>query len=204
MKKNNWTQFVLPLLISSAVFFLSIAALKWNIAIASALSVCLYIGLSFLSIPVFRLRGADGRLIKNAEGIISLLEEGERNLLSVKAIIDQSKDSQIKEKAQTVYAEGGKIIGYIRKNPHKAAIARRFFNYYLSKANEILTKYKDISSVEIETERLTALRAKTEIALETISKGMVLQFSRLISSEVIDIEADINLLESTIKMEDAP
>jgi hypothetical protein len=32
---------------------------------------------------------------------------------------------------------------------------------------------------------------------------MTLQFSRLISSEVIDIEADVKLLESTLKMEDS-
>jgi 5-bromo-4-chloroindolyl phosphate hydrolysis protein len=158
--------------------------------------------LSFLLTPAFKPAGVDIEHIKNGEEIMMLLEEGEKDLVSIKTIIDKSKDGQIKIKAQNVYQEGGKIIGYIKKNPAKAVMARRFFNYYLDKADEILTKYHNLIFAEIETDRLLSLKEKTLSALEAILKGMNLQFSKLISSEVIDIEADIKLLESTVKMED--
>jgi hypothetical protein len=82
-------------------------------------------------------------------------------------------------------------------------MARRFFHYYLDKAEEILKRYHDLISAEIETDRLRSLKEKTLSALDSISKGMALQFSKLISSEVMDIEADIKLLENTVRMEDS-
>jgi 5-bromo-4-chloroindolyl phosphate hydrolysis protein len=192
----------IPLLTALALFAFSFTVLQWPILAAALLALGCYGGLSFL-VPVSRLTGVDIEDTKNGKEIISLLEEGEKDLFSIKATIDKLKDPQIKAKAQGVYREGGKIIGYIKKNPAKAVMARRFFNYYLDKADELLKKYNDLISVEIETDHLRSLKEKTLSALGSISKGMVLQFSKLISSDVIDIEADIKLLENTIRMEDS-
>jgi 5-bromo-4-chloroindolyl phosphate hydrolysis protein len=203
MKKDNWLYVIVPFLISVIVFSLSLVILKWSLAAAAVLSLGCYAGLSFLFTPIFKIGGVNIEHMKNSEEILTLMEEGEKDLSSIKTVIDTSKDPQIKIKAQSVYREGAKIIEYIKKNPAKAVMARRFFNYYLDRANEILKKYSNLLSAGIETDRLKSLKEKTFSALESISKGMVLQFSRLISSEVIDIEADIKLLESTIRMEDS-
>jgi 5-bromo-4-chloroindolyl phosphate hydrolysis protein len=203
VKKDNWVQVVISLLIAVVVFVITFIILQWTLVIAALLSLGCYAGLSFLLTPAFRIGGVNIEHIKNSEEIMALLEEGERDLASIKTIIDTSKDPQIRTRAQDIYREGGKIIEYIKKNPARAVMARRFFNYYLDKAEEILKKYQNLISAGIETDRLSALKEKTLSALESISKGMVLQFSKLISSEVIDIEADIKLLESTIRMEDS-
>jgi 5-bromo-4-chloroindolyl phosphate hydrolysis protein len=202
MKKGNPVYIIIPLVISIAVFGILIIIFHWSLFVAALIAAGLYLGLSFLLTPVFKLGGVNIDSVKNKEEIIALLEEGERDLSSIKEISDKSKDHQIREKALAVYREGGKIIEFIKKNPHKATLARRFFNYYLDKANDILTKYDNLITVDIETEHLTALKTKTINALKSISRGMNLQFSKLISSEVIDIEADIKLLENTIKTED--
>jgi 5-bromo-4-chloroindolyl phosphate hydrolysis protein len=203
VKKDNWVHVVIPLAIAIVVFAASLIMLQWTLIAAALLSIGCYAGLAFLFTPVLRLSGVNIGHIKNSEEIIALLEEGEKDLHSIKTTIDTSKDPEIKTKARNVYREGGKIIEYIKRNPAKAVMARRFFNYYLDKADEILRKYHDLTSVDIETVRLGALKEKTLSALEAILRGMVVQFSRLISSEVIDIEADIKLLESTIRMEDS-
>jgi hypothetical protein len=203
VKKEDLFRVAVSLSIAIAVFVVMAIVFQWSLAFAAILSVCFYVGLSFLLAPVFKLGGVNIDTIKNGQEIMALVEEGEKNLNSVKTTGDKSKNPRIKEKAHAVYREGQKIITFVKKNPHKAMLARRFFNYYLDKANEILSKYSNLSAVEIETERLTALREKTINVLESITKGMVSQFSRLISSEVIDIEADIKLLETTIKMEDS-
>jgi 5-bromo-4-chloroindolyl phosphate hydrolysis protein len=203
VKKDNWAYVVFPLLIGIAVFIITLIVLQWTIIIAAPLSIGSYVSLSFLLSPVSKIAGVNIEAIKNNGEIMTLLEEGEKDLSSIKTIIDTSKDPRIRTKAQHVYREGEKIIGYIKKNPARAVMARRFFNYYLDKAEEILKKYQQLISAGIETERLSSLKEKTLSALETVSRGMVLQFSKLISSEVIDIEADIKLLESTVRMEDS-
>jgi 5-bromo-4-chloroindolyl phosphate hydrolysis protein len=203
MNKNAWVYIAVSLVLALGVFAVSLSVLRWTLAAAALLSLGCYAGLSFLLTPVLRLAGVNIEHMKNSKEIITLLEEGEKDLASIKAISDKSKDPRIKAKAQNVCREGGKIIGYIKKNPAKAAMARRFFNYYLDKADEILKKYNNLVSAEIETARLASLKEKTLSALESILRGMVLQFSRLISSELIDIEADIKLLESTVRMEDS-
>ncbi|MDR1625151.1 MAG: 5-bromo-4-chloroindolyl phosphate hydrolysis family protein [Spirochaetia bacterium] len=203
MKKTTWVQAVIPLLISLAVFGITLTMLRWGFGMAALISLGCYVGLGFLLAPVFRIGGVHIGHIKNSGEILALLEEGEKDLASIKTIMAASNDQAIKIKARGVCLEGGRIIEYIKKNPAKAVMARRFFHYYLGKAEEILKKYHDLISAGIETARLKALKEKTLSALESISKGMVLQFSKLISSEVIDIEADIKLLESTVRMEDS-
>jgi 5-bromo-4-chloroindolyl phosphate hydrolysis protein len=203
VKKDNWVQVVIPLLISVVVFCMMFILLKWTLSMAAPLSLGCYMGLSFLFTPVSRIGGVNIEHIKNSEEIMTLLEEGEKDLALIKTMMETAKDPQIRVRAQNVYREGDTIIDYIKKNPAKAVLARRFFNYYLDKAGEILKRYQDLISAGIETDHLNSLKEKTLSALEAISKGMVLQFSKLISSEVIDIEADIKLLESTVRMEDS-
>jgi hypothetical protein len=203
VKKDNWLPVVIPLVISLAVFIISSVVLQWTAGTGALLALGCYVSLSLLLTPVFRIGGVNLEGVKNSEEIVMLLEEGEKDLDSIKRMMDASKDPEIRAKAQGVYREGGRIVDYIKKNPAKAVMARRFFNYYLDKAEEILKKYHDLMSAGIETDRLRALKDKTLSALESIARGMVLQFSKLISSEVIDIEADIKLLESTVRMEDS-
>jgi 5-bromo-4-chloroindolyl phosphate hydrolysis protein len=203
VKKDNWVSVALPLLIAVVVFALSIIISQWAFVIAVVLALCSYAGLSFLFTPIVRLGGLNIEHIKNREEILTLLEEGEKDLASIKTIIETSKDPKIKTRARNVYREGSKIVEYIKKNPAKVVMARRFFNYYLDKANEILTKYHNVISTEIETDHLGPLTEKTLSGMEAILKGMNLQFSRLISSEVIDVEAEVKLLESTVRMEDS-
>jgi 5-bromo-4-chloroindolyl phosphate hydrolysis protein len=203
VKKENLLYTIVPLLIAIFLFFAAIIILKWTLVIAAVLSIGCYAGFCFLFTPVLKLAGVNIEHIKNSGEIMTLLEEGEKDLASIKKIIDKSPDPAIKTKARMVYRKSTNIIEYIKKNPAKAVMARRFFNYYLDKADEILKKYHDLISAEIETERLVSLKEKTLDVLESILKGMDSQFSKLISSEVIDIEADIKLLESTIKMEDS-
>jgi hypothetical protein len=202
VKKNDWVGVIIPLLFAILVFGAALVIAHWSLGMAALLSLGSYAGLIFLFTPILRIGGINIEHIKNSEEIMALLEEGEKDLSSIKTIMETSTDTQIKVNAQNVYREGGKIIEYIKKNPARAVMARRFFNYYLDKAEEILKKYQNLISAGIKTERLMSLKEKTLAALEAISKGMVLQFSKLISSEVIDIEADIKLLESTIRMED--
>jgi hypothetical protein len=201
VKKDNLI-LVVPLLIAVAVFAAALVVLQWDLAAAALLSVGSYMGLGFLLSPVLKIGGINIERIKNSAQIMAILEEGERDMASIKMMTERSEDPQIRAKAQGVYREGGKIIEYIKKNPAKAVLARRFFSYYLDKAEDILKKYQNLTSAGIETDHLKSLKDKTVSALESIVKGMVLQFSKLISSEVIDIEADIKLLESTVRMED--
>jgi 5-bromo-4-chloroindolyl phosphate hydrolysis protein len=206
VKKNNWVPVLIPLLIALAVFACALAVLHWAFAAAALAALGFYGGLSFFLSPAFFQTGVNVhknvQTMKNRDEIMALLEEGDQDLASIKKIIDKSKDPRIKTKALAVYREGGKITGYVKKNPAKALLARRFFSYYLDRANEMLKRYDDLVSFEVETERLAALKEKTLSVLDTIQRGMVLQFSKLISSEVIDIEAEIRLLESTFRMED--
>jgi 5-bromo-4-chloroindolyl phosphate hydrolysis protein len=165
VKKDNWVYIIVPLLIAVVVFAVSLGVLQWTIVIAAVLALCSYVGLSFLFSPVLRLAGVNIEHMKNSEEIMTLLDEGEKDLSSIKKIIDTSKDIRIKTGALNVYREGSKIIEYIKKNPAKAVMARRFFNYYLDKANEILTKYHNITSAGIETGDVESLNERTVSAM---------------------------------------
>ncbi|MDR1971623.1 MAG: hypothetical protein LBQ46_06845, partial [Treponema sp.] len=78
MKKINPVYVIILLLVSVAVFAAAMLVLKWNIFISAILAVGLYLGLSFLATPVFKLGGVNIDSFKNKDEILALLEEGER------------------------------------------------------------------------------------------------------------------------------
>jgi hypothetical protein len=144
MKKNKQPLTVAALASALSVFALLLFVLQWNVIIAALLSLGSYLGLSFLLAPPYKPSAAAPGELKNGREILDLLDAGERDLASIALIADSSQDRQIQAKAREVCREGGKIVEYIKKNPHKAVMARRFFNYYLDKANE-----KDIGLFDI-------------------------------------------------------
>jgi uncharacterized membrane protein len=84
MKKDNLVQIIIPLLIATAVFIFAFLILKWALVIAAFLSIGMYIGLGFLLTPVLKIGGVNIEHMKNSAEIMALLEEGERDLASIK------------------------------------------------------------------------------------------------------------------------
>ena len=87
------------------------------------------------------------------------------------------------------------------ENPDKIKLARRFFTYYLDTAAKLLTRYVDFQETELHSGEVADILQKTAEALPVLNSAFEKQFAHLMQGELLDIEADIELLKSTLKME---
>lgn len=129
------------------------------------------------------------------------LQEASAHLRNIDSVLRQVQSPDIRTRGRRVYETGNRIIEYVTKYPEKISIARRFFNYYLETASSILVKYLDIQKTRIQTTEIRQLGERTAQALEILETAFEKQFGKLMVDEIMDIESDINLLETTLRME---
>jgi len=129
------------------------------------------------------------------------LQEASAHLRNIDSVLRQVQSPDIRTRGRRVYETGNRIIEYVTKYPEKISIARRFFNYYLETASSILVKYLDIQKTRIQTTEIRQLGERTAQSLEILETAFEKQFGKLMVDEIMDIESDINLLETPLRME---
>ena len=107
----------------------------------------------------------------------------------------------MRQDAQILYATGVRILAYLKENPDKIKLARRFFTYYLDTAAKLLARYVDFQNTGLHSPEVADILQKTAEALPVLNSAFEKQFTHLMQGELLDVEADIELLKSTLKME---
>lgn len=130
-----------------------------------------------------------------------LMKKADADMGSILHVAKRVKSREVSANAMALYQLGEKIMVYLRRNPHKITKARRFFNYYLETARDILAKYFEFELTGIKAQAVDDIEVKTTGALKTLEEAFEKEYVRLASNEMMDIEADIDLLEKTTKSE---
>lgn len=188
-------------LISCAVFLLLFLAAGWNLAAAALLCILLYFGLGLLLKPRKKIGGIDVEKIQGGEGLQKLLEEARKDLKQISRAAREITNIKAKEDAEALETGGRRILSYLEENPEKISMARRFFTYYLDTAAGLLERYTQLQETGLRTPEVTEALRKTAGTFPVLNEVFEKQFTRLMEGELMDVEAEISLLENTLKME---
>ena len=188
-------------LISCAVFLLLFLAAGWNLAAAALLCILLYFGLGLLLKPRKKIGGIDVEKIQGGEELQKLLEEARNDLKQISRAAREITNIKAKEDAEALEAGGRRILSYLEENPEKISMARRFFTYYLDTAAGLLERYTQLQETGLRTPEVTEALRKTAGTFPVLNEVFEKQFTRLMEGELMDVEAEISLLENTLKME---
>ncbi len=131
------------------------------------------------------------------EELAGLMKQAEADMDQVLFVAKHVKSKDIADNAMALYHLGEKIMEYLRRNPHKITKARRFFGYYLDTARDILGKYYEFEITGIKAQEVDNIETKTASALITLQDAFKKQYIQLATNELVDIEADIDLLQKT-------
>lgn len=187
-------------LISCAVFLLLFLAAGWNLAAAALLCILLYFGLGLILKPRKKIGGIDVEKIQGGEELQKLLEEARKDL-KISRAAREITNIKAKEDAEALEAGGRRILSYLEENPEKISMARRFFTYYLDTAAGLLERYTQLQETGLRTPEVTEALRKTAGTFPVLNEVFEKQFTRLMEGELMDVEAEISLLENTLKME---
>ena len=143
----------------------------------------------------------DVESLPGGEEIQKLLDDAQADLGDIDQAVKAIADPAVQQDAQALYATGTGILAYLNENPDKIKLARRFFTYYLDTAAKLLARYVDFQNTGLHSEEVTEILCKTAESLPVLNKAFEKQFTHLMQGELLDVEADIELLKSTLKME---
>ena len=90
--------------------------------------------------PNQKIAGISIEFIPEEEEIRKLLEDAQADFIEIDSAIKSISDSSVKVDAQTLYDTGKRILLYLKENPTKINLARRFFTYYLDTAAKLLRR----------------------------------------------------------------
>lgn len=107
-------------------------------------------------------------------------------------------DSEISDLADKIQAICSQMLASADEQPDKAAMLRRFLNYYLPTSLKLLSclrtvRQRGVSKVEVDKVRTDALHG-----LDMIVTACQKQLDNLYRDEILDVSADIDVLEQML------
>ena len=93
------------------------------------------------------------------------------------------------------------ILKYLTDNPEKIPSARRYIDYYQETAASVLENYVELQDARLLTDESEKIFQNTAEAVVTLKDAFQMQFQKLMQNELMDMEADLNLLKQTLRSE---
>ena len=194
-------QGIMATLFSVAAFLGLYLGLSWPILIAAALSIGVYAGVYLITRPKLKIGNIWLDSLKDGEEMRQLFLEAKDDVVAIGNAGKKVSNETIKQQSAQLYDTSNRILDYLEKNPNSISDARRFLNYYLNTARDILEKYLAFQKTDIKTDEIQKVTASTERAMTILNQAFNTQFTHLMENDIMDIEADIKLLETNLKME---
>lgn len=204
MKKDNFTEMVISIVsaIAAGILFLVLLfLLHWNFMMDVLLAIGLYVALLFLLRPRKKIGRVYLEGIPDGEELKKSLEDAKEDFRTIETCKGKIKDPGVKTQVLKLNQTAGRIIGFLEENPEKIRLARQFINYYQDTASSLLQKYVKLQDTSLGTEEVQKLKEETTEAVKMLNTVFESQFQKLLRNEMMDMSAEIKLLQQTAKME---
>ena len=125
-------------------------------------------------------------------------DETERILREIREVNDAIPNPELTRQIDRIGELTAKILRQQKENPEKASELRSFMNYYLPKTLEILNQYARLDAQGVEGENIAEAKTRIEGMMEKLVEGYERQLDRLFADDVVDISADISVMEQML------
>ena len=187
--------------LAACLFLFLFLGLHWNLLFCVLLGVGSYFGFYFLFKPSRKLAGIRMESLDDEKGLEKLLTDAREDMNAIDAACKAIQKPEVLKDARALQDTGLRILDYLGKNPRKIKLARRFFTYYLDTAAKLLSRYVEFQNTGLSSPEVLGILEKTADALPVLNNAFEKQFTHLMEGELLDVEADLALLENMRKME---
>ena len=130
------------------------------------------------------------------------LSDADRDFLSKLREADENIENEaVSAKIRKIEDISRDIFEYLSEHPEKKTDLRRFTSYYLPTVLKILAAYDRMEEQRVKGDNVVKTMAGIEKTLDTVIDAFEHQLDALHSTETLDIETDISVLESLMTQE---
>lgn len=182
-------------------FLVLLFLVKWNFFIDTALALGIFASLTFLLKPREKIGSIYVEGLPDGEELKKYLEDAREDFTAIETCKRKIRDLEVKTEVEKLNQTAEKIIAFLEENPGKIRLARQFIDYYQDTASSLLQKYVKLQDTNLSTNEVQKLKAETAKAVKTLNTVFEGQFQKLLRNEMMDMDAEIRLLQQTAKME---
>lgn len=204
MKNDNRKEtlsIVLSLLMALVFFLILFIGLKWNLLLCMILTVILHLALSFLLKPVRKIGSRDLESLTNGAFLSERLDEASSDFTRMQQAVDRIREQPLRSECEELLKTAQSILKYLTDNPEKITAARRYIDYYQETAANVLEHYNELKDTGLTTGETEKVLHSTRESVSTLKAAFGMQFEKLMQNELMDMEADLNLLRQTLRSE---
>jgi|GEM_PF-2219739 len=126
------------------------------------------------------------------------VSEYDRILRELRTLDAKIEDSGISAKIERIGVTCAKIFEIVKSEPDKLPQIRRFMNYYLPTTLKLLRSYVTLEKQGITGDNIEEAKENINRVLSALADGYDKQLDQLFRTDVLDIGADIEVLESML------
>lgn len=133
------------------------------------------------------------------DDVDAMLTEMQQQLDTLHALNEALPDPQLSAAMTRMEKAGRSIVETVEATPAKAKQVRRFANYYLPDAVNVLQQYAKLAKQGVRGENAASIRAEVEHNAASIATAFENQLDALYAAESMDLSADLTVLRNMLK-----
>ena len=136
----------------------------------------------------------------NAE-LDAVLKQGAASVEKIQSLNDEIPDFKLSAQIKQIEILTEKIFAYVREHPQDIGEIRQFLNYYLPTTIKLLEQYVVLQNQGMRMGNIDEGMRKIENMLDKVIVAFQRQLDGLFESSVVDITADIQVMEQMMASE---
>ena len=128
-----------------------------------------------------------------------LLQKAKNDYHCIKAICDHLPDGKLRTQVKHMQKIASRLLLYLKSHPDLLPAARRFIDYYQNRVAYILERYVELTQAGLSEDKHQALVNQIEDTLSICEKAYVQQLEQILSSQLLDIDAELSVMRKTIE-----
>ncbi len=130
-----------------------------------------------------------------------LLSMGKRNVEEMALWAARIQNANVRIHAEKIITFARKILQEVEKDPKDLPLVKSFLNYHVRAVAKILRQYVELSEKSSEESSIQETLRRVEESLKKIALAFEQQYEKLLANDVLDLDAELRVLEQTIQME---
>lgn len=192
---------VLPWYAAAAAFVVLCAVLPvyklWALAASAVGAAAAFVGAKKICPP--RTVEYEVPFHTGVEDVDEMLADIQQKLDRLHELNEALPDPELSAAMDRMEKAGRSIVETVEATPSKAKQIRRFANYYLPDAVNVLEQYAKLAKQGVKGENAASIRSEVERNAAAIATAFENQLDALYASENMDLSADLAVLNGMLK-----
>lgn len=130
-----------------------------------------------------------------------VLKKGSDSITRIRELNDAIPDYKVSAQIKQIEILTDKIFAHVKVHPENLRQIRQFLNYYLPTTIKLLEQYTELQDQGVRVGKIDEGMSKIEDMLDKVALAFQKQLESLFESTVVDITADIQVMENMMASE---